>query len=302
MLQKAKVWIRAARLRTLPLSIAGIISGNALSLSNPHFSWSLFGLMMITAMLFQVVSNFANDYGDGVKGTDNAQRIGPERVFQAGLLSRASLKKGIQITAGLAFLMATILIFLAFGGTSWHYIFLFLGLSVASIWAAVKYTVGNNAYGYYGWGDVFVFLFFGGLSVLGASFLQQNSISIDAYLLVLVIGALSVAVLNLNNMRDIESDSAVGKRTVAVKLGVGKAKRYHIVLILGALSGLFLFLFKTQPHYFWLPLLICIPLGLHLKRVIQNTRPVDFDPELKIVALSTFALSVLLFIALYLSS
>ena len=148
MLQNVKIWIRAARLRTLPLSVAGIISGNALCLSNREFSWILFSLMMLSAMLFQVLSNFANDYGDGIKGTDNAQRIGPERVFQAGLLSRDSLKKGIQFTAGLAFLVAITLIFLALGGNSWQYIFLFVVLSVASIWAAVKYTIGNNAYGY----------------------------------------------------------------------------------------------------------------------------------------------------------
>lgn len=301
MLQNVKIWIRAARLRTLPLSVAGIISGNALCLSNREFSWILFSLMMLSAMLFQVLSNFANDYGDGIKGTDNAQRIGPERVFQAGLLSRDSLKKGIQFTAGLAFLVAITLIFLALGGNSWQYIFLFVVLSVASIWAAVKYTIGNNAYGYYGWGDIFVFLFFGGLSVLGSFFLQKNSLSIDAVLLVFVIGNLSVAVLNLNNMRDIESDKVAGKRTVAVILGVKNAKRYHIFLIMGALLGLFIFLYKTQPLNFGLPLLSCIPLVFHLKRVIYNTKPKDLDPELKIVALSTFAISFSLFITFYLN-
>ena len=301
MLQNVKIWIRAARLRTLPLSVAGIISGNALCLSNREFSWILFSLMMLSAMLFQVLSNFANDYGDGIKGTDNAQRIGPERVFQAGLLSRDSLKKGIQFTAGLAFLVAITLIFLALGGNSWQYIFLFVVLSVASIWAAVKYTIGNNAYGYYGWGDIFVFLFFGGLSVLGSFFLQKNSLSIDAVLLVFVIGNLSVAVLNLNNMRDIESDKVAGKRTVAVILGVKNAKRYHIFLIMGALLGFFIFLYKKQPLNFGLPLLSCIPLVFHLKRVINNTKPKDLDPELKIVALSTFAISFSLFITFYLN-
>ena len=149
MLNQTQVWIRATRLRTLPLSVSGIIVGNALCLSDLNFSWILFVLLLLTAISFQIISNLANDYGDGVKGTDNEQRVGPERVLQAGLLSRGALKKGIVVSAAVALVLALGAIFYAFGTTSWTYVLIFLGLSVLSVWAAITYTVGegNNSKG-----------------------------------------------------------------------------------------------------------------------------------------------------------
>ena len=160
MLNQTQVWIRAARLRTLPLSLSGIIVGNALCLSDLNFSWLLFLLLSLTAISFQIISNLANDYGDGVKGTDNDQRLGPQRVLQAGLLSRELLKKGIYVSSATALLLALGSIFYAFGTSSWMYVLIFLSLSVLSVWAAITYTVGEGAYGYRGWGDFFVLLFF----------------------------------------------------------------------------------------------------------------------------------------------
>ena len=114
-MQKISVWFAAARLRTLPLSVSGILVGNGVAWLEGSFSWSLFILALLTTIAFQVLSNFANDYGDGVKGTDNDQRLGPKRVLQQGLLTKAALKKGIQITAGVSLLFALSLIYLAFG-------------------------------------------------------------------------------------------------------------------------------------------------------------------------------------------
>ena len=300
MLTQTKVWIRAARVRTLPLSVSGIIVGNALCVSNKEISWMLFVLMLITAMSFQIISNFANDYGDGVKGTDNDQRIGPERVLQAGLLSRKTLKTGILISSSIALILATVLIIFAFGKDFWVYVLIFFGLSIVSIWSAISYTVGTGAYGYRGLGDLFVLLFFGGLSVLGSYFIQLKTLHATAFLLALVIGLLSVGVLNLNNMRDLENDGAVGKRTFAVLLGTNNAKFYHVLLIGTAILLLLKVFYFSALQYFWLPILIVFPLSFHLWVVIKNKLPKNLDPELKKVSLSTFLLSWLIFITLYL--
>lgn len=298
---KTKVWIRAARLRTLPLSISGIVVGNALCVQTAEFSWLLFTLMLLTAIAFQIVSNFANDYGDGVKGTDNKDRIGPQRVFQSGLLSRQALKKGIIWCAVVAMLLALVLIVTAFGSDSWIYFLIFLGLAILSVWAAISYTVGERAYGYRGLGDLFVFVFFGLVSVLGAYFLQLKVISLTATAMALVMGLLSVAVLNLNNMRDRESDAAVGKRTIAVILGAMGAKYYHYFLILSATGILIVFFIQQTLSYNWLILVGLIPLLIHLGTVINNKDPKTLDPELKKVALTTFGLAVLIFISFSLS-
>lgn len=287
------VWIRAVRLRTLPLSIAGIVVGNALCINDPRFSWTLFILMIITAMLFQIVSNLANDLGDGLKGTDNEQRIGPKRIFQSGLLTQSDLKKGIFFILILAIIFAMVIIFKAFGLEVWLYLFVFFGLTLFSIWAAIYYTIGNRAYGYKGWGDFFVFLFFGGLSVMGSYFVQVKELTGASVSMSCVVGALSVAVLNLNNMRDRVSDANAGKRTLVVLLGDQKAKVYHFLLVCGALLTLIFNQIQSFTSYFWLPLLVIIPLLFHLQRVFRFKEPSAYDPELKKVALTTFGLSLL---------
>jgi len=295
--EKAKVWIRAARLRTLPLSISGIVVGNALCIQDENFSWILFCLMLLTAITFQIVSNLANDYGDGVKGTDNADRVGPKRVLQAGLLSREVLKKGIIWVAVVSIILSITLIITAFGSESWLYFIVFFGLAVLSVWAAISYTVGDKAYGYRGLGDLFVFIFFGLVSVLGAYFLQLKTFSFAAVLMALVLGLLSVAVLNLNNMRDLESDANAGKRTLAVILGLMGSKYYHYALIFSAGSILFFFFIRQSLSFYWLALLGLFPLVKHLVTVVSNKDPKLLDPELKKVALTTFFLSILIFIS-----
>jgi 1,4-dihydroxy-2-naphthoate octaprenyltransferase len=296
-LDKLKVWIRAARIRTLPLSLSGIVVGNALSVQDSNFSWTLFCLMLLTATSFQIVSNLANDYGDGVKGTDNSNRVGPKRVLQQGLLTPQALKKGMVWGSIIALFLAITLIAFTFGKESWFYFLIFILLAILSIWAAISYTVGENAYGYRGFGDLFVFLFFGFVSVLGAYFLQRKQFSSAAISLAFVLGFLSVAVLNLNNMRDRENDEAVGKRTLAVILGTSGARYYHFFLILSSCILLIIFFIKQPLSFNYLPLLALIPLFFHLVKVVTHKVPKALDPELKKVALTTFLLSILIFIS-----
>ena len=299
-MKQLKVWLKAVRLRTLPLSVSGILIGNSLCFQHPEFSGILFVLMLFTAISFQIISNFANDYGDGVKGTDNDNRLGPKRVLQQGLLSREILKKGIIIISLISLLLAFVLIFLAFGSNSWYYILIFIGLSFASVWAAIFYTVGNKAYGYYGFGDLFVFLFFGGVSVLGAYFIQLKTFSYPAILLSLVVGFLSVGVLNLNNMRDIDNDAFVGKRTLVVIMGAAIAKKYHLLLLIVSVSILVYVFSSVSIRFFWIPYLAIIPLIVHFISVLKNSKPKFFDPELKKLSLSIFFLSLLVFLSFYL--
>uniref|UniRef100_UPI0035BE5AE0 1,4-dihydroxy-2-naphthoate octaprenyltransferase n=1 Tax=Gilvibacter sp. TaxID=2729997 RepID=UPI0035BE5AE0 len=193
---KPKAWISAARPRTLPLSIAGIIAAGALTLPNGHFDGLIFTLSIFTAIGFQVLSNFANDYGDGVKGTDNEDRVGPVRAMQSGALSATALKKGMYLTAIITLILAIALIYRAFGAEKLLYALAFLVLGIAAIIAAVKYTVGDSAYGYRGLGDLFVFVFFGLVSVVGGYFLYHQSIQLTVVLAAASIGLWSAAVLN----------------------------------------------------------------------------------------------------------
>ncbi len=296
-MSKTKAWLNAARLRTLPLSFSGIIVGSALAFRENAFELPIFILALLTTLGFQVLSNFANDYGDGVKGTDNDERVGPKRALQSGLLTEAELKKGIIITTILTLLVTIVLIYVSFGTENLGYIVLFLLLGITAIIAAIKYTVGVNAYGYRAMGDVFVFVFFGLLSVLGSYFLYVQQLSLMIVLPAITIGLLSTAVLNLNNMRDRISDKKVSKITIPVLLGEKNAKKYHAFLLLGAYAAAFLyFYFSGVKFWQFLPLLAFIPLLKHYSVVKINRNPAALDSELKKVALSTFLFAVLFFV------
>jgi len=289
---KLKIWLQAARLRTLPLSLSGIIVGNGLAYGNDRFSLVILVLSLATTIAFQVLSNFANDYGDGVKGTDNESRIGPARVLQQGLLTRAQLKKGIQICAVVSLVFAFALIYVAFGTSDLQYSLIFVLLGIASVVAAIKYTVGTNAYGYKALGDLFVFLFFGGVSVLGSYFLQVHEFQIELILPATSLGLLSVGVLNLNNMRDLHTDKEVNKITMAVLLGASLSKAYHAFLLIGAvLTTVFYVKMDIQPAYLFM--IAVLPMMIHLRRVLGYTDPQEFDPELKRLALCTFLFAIL---------
>lgn len=296
---KTKDWLQAARLRTLPLSVSGIIVGSAVAANQGYFNWLIFIGAIITTIGLQVLSNFANDYGDGVKGTDNEDRIGPERALQSGAISPKAMKKGIILTSIVTFLAALILIYTAFKDTNLGYSLLFIGLGVASIAAAIKYTVGKSAYGYHGMGDVFVFLFFGLLSVMGSYFLYTKQVFHALWLPACAIGFLSTAVLNLNNMRDRLSDQKVNKNTLVVYLGAEKAKKYHYFLLVTAMVCMVLFTVITNPKLsYWIYIVIFAKLIKHLRFVQENKEPVLLDPQLKTLALSTFFLSILFSVGL----
>lgn len=291
---KLKAWISAARLRTLPLSIAGIITGGAAAMETEMFSISIFSLAILTTLGFQILSNFANDYGDGVKGTDNHERVGPMRAMQSGILSAKDLKVGMVICSAITLVFACFLIYQSFGKENLFYTIFFFVLGIASLIAAITYTVGKTAYGYRSLGDVFVFVFFGLVGVLGSYFLFTKTL--DNYILLpaIIIGLLSTAVLNLNNMRDRLSDANVNKNTLAVLMGAKNIKIYHFLLIIISFSCAIIYFILTAEYWFhYVPLLAFIPLFIHLKIVAENTSPPLLDPELKKVALSTSLFSVL---------
>lgn len=292
-------WVNAARLRTLPLSVSGIVVGTTIAAHQGYFNIVIFSLAMGTTLGLQILSNLANDYGDGVKGTDNEERIGPARAIQSGLITRGEMKTGIIISAITTLVMAILLIYSAFGKEDFMYAIFFFLLGLGAIVAAVKYTVGQNAYGYRGMGDVFVFIFFGLVAVFGSYFLYSLKLNWPVLFPAAAIGFLSSGVLNLNNMRDAVSDARAGKNTLVVKLGAKNAKNYHYFLIFGAVLCLVIYSAWTARE--WsdiLYLLGFIPLFLHLRRVVANESPVLLDPELKILALTTFFISILFAVGL----
>jgi 1,4-dihydroxy-2-naphthoate octaprenyltransferase len=289
------VWVAAARLRTLPLSIAGIVVGNALAIRKDVFCPYVFGGSLLTAIVFQILSNFANDYGDGLKGADNKERIGPKRILQQNLLSEKSLFRGIIVTAVIGFILAAGTILIAFEVGELKSVMLFLALAVASIFAAYKYTAGKGAYGYYAMGDVFVFAFFGLLAVGGSYFLQTKQLNNIIWCFATAIGGLSTAVLNLNNMRDMQNDLAVGKKTIAALLGLKGAKVYHTILVLGSITALSAgVLYEYKGWVGYIPLLAIIPLLFQLVWTLKLKSHKDFDGLLKPLALTTFGTSILL--------
>ena len=291
-------WIQAARLRTLPLSVSGIIVGSAYAYHQGFSDWRILVLALLTTLGLQVLSNYANDYGDGVKGTD-ANRIGEKRMVAAGIITSAQMKKAVLITATITFILALLLIYTAFGKENFALSLIFILLGIGSIGAAIKYTVGKNAYGYSGFGDLFVFLFFGWVSVIGSNFLFTHIIDWKLFLPATAIGLLSVAVLNLNNMRDIENDRMSGKNTLVVKMGLAWAKNYQHFLILFPLILNFIFSLLIHKNIYFSFFVFAYFL-LHLGRVRDAKKYEDFDPELKKVALGTFVLSILFWLSLYL--
>ena len=211
-----KNYIKAARLRTLPLSISGIIIGsylgNELYYQNTILKSPIFWLAIFTTIGFQILSNFANDYGDGIRGTDD-DRKGEERMVSSGAITPKQMKSAMIITTITTLVIALFLIYISFGKENFGYSVLFFLLGIASIIAAIKYTVGNSAYGYSGFGDVFVFVFFGLLSVAGSYFLYTKQLNFQIFLPAISVGLLSTAVLNLNNMRDQIEDKKSNKNT-----------------------------------------------------------------------------------------
>ena len=290
-----KHWIQAARLRTLPLSVSGIIVGSFYAMSQSMFNWKIIIFALSTTLGLQILSNFANDYGDGIKGIDNEDRLGPKRAIQSGVITPEAMKRALVITSILTLISAIVLIYVAFKDHNLGFSLFYLGLGILAIASAIRYTVGNSAYGYRGYGDLFVFLFFGLVSTLGIYFMFAKEMDWFLVLPATAIGFLSVAVLNLNNMRDEASDRKSNKNTIVVKMGGANAKVYHYFLVISAMILVLEFsYFKEFNFDQYIFVLAYIPLITHLVTVYKNKNPKELDHELKKVALSTFVLSVLL--------
>ena len=298
-------WIQAARLRTLPLSISGIIIGSftarwrLLSEGN-KWDWQIFALAMLVTILYQILSNFANDYGDGVKGTDRLRTEKAEiRMVASGKISAQKMKSAVIITAGLSLLATITLLYKTFIPYYLSEFFIFLGLGVLCILAAIGYTIGKNSYGYMGLGDVMVFIFFGIVSVGGSYFLFTKTWSWDILLPASAVGMLSTAVLNLNNMRDMESDRLSGKKTFALKIGFRNAMIYQIVLMQLPLIFILIFLMMNNLHtkkgyYPFIVMIMFFPMTALRRKIMQTKDPKELDPFLKQTTIITLATAILL--------
>lgn len=294
-MKEIKPWLSAMRLRTLPLSVSGIIVGTCFASYNGRFNWWVLVLAILTTISLQILSNLANDYGDSVNGADNDDRVGPRRAVQSGKITPNEMLDAIKFNIVVVIILTLSLILAAFGPTNFLFLLLFVFLGGISVYAALNYTMGDSPYGYRALGDIFVFVFFGLVSTMGSYLLYMQTIDHVVILPAIALGLLSVGVLNLNNMRDLNADANVGKITLAVKLGIHRAKQYHFLLIIGAMviTVIFSILYYVAPYNF-LYLLAFIPLIFHIKKIKAAEQPNDFDSQLKVLALSTFLFSLLL--------
>ncbi len=287
-------WISAARLRTLPLSLSGIFMGSIFAFNTNNFQWDVFIMALLVAALLQVLSNFANDYGDGVRGTDKNKK-GEARMVASGIISPKQMKNAVYLLLFITCFCGIVLLLLAFGKNNILPLLFGLFMGGCSILAAIYYTIGKNPYGYKGWGDFFVFLFFGWVAVIGANFLQTKEIFIALFLPASAIGFFSAAVLNLNNLRDYETDLIAKKRTLVTLLSISKAKIYHTFLLLFpfVLMGIFLFISNKTNLYNFTFLILLIPSIIHLKKVWTISDTTLLDSELKKIGILTFLFSLL---------
>lgn len=287
-----KSWIHASRLRTLPLAASGIILGSLIALYEDSFCVGIFILALLTTLLLQVLSNWANDYGDFSHGVDNDDRVGPQRTLQSGAIAPKKMKSAIKILAIITLIIGLLLLYISLGDIVNIKFIVFLIIGITAIGAALKYTIGKSNYGYKGFGDIMVFLFFGIAAVWGIYFLHTKELNLQVLLPATAVGLLSAGVLNVNNMRDIENDAKLGKKTLAVRFK-SKSKIYHILLIVSAV--LLLNIYLTIQGMKWQAATLLIPsisLMFHLINVYLNSEPANLDPELKRLSLATLLISV----------
>jgi len=285
-------WLTAFRLRTLPLSLSTIFMGSFLAYFYGYFRLDVLVWASLTTLFLQILSNLANDYGDYVSGADGEHRKGPDRMMQSGRIIAVSMKKAITIFAVLSFLSGITLLYVTFHG--WLFV-LFVLLGIGAIAAAMKYTMGKNPYGYRGLGDLFVFIFFGLVGVAGTYFLHALELNAYVWLPAVSVGLLSTGVLNVNNIRDKESDKLSGKNTLVVMMGGKRARIYHVILVSVAVLLLVIFVVFQYRAPWQFIFLLTLPLFIkHVSVVVKNYDHAKLDPELKRLALLTF-FTVLLF-------
>ena len=277
-----KTWMKAARPRTLLLSFSGVLLGGFLAIktgpSTGSGAWPCLLFCIFTAILLQVLSNLANDYGDFKKGTDGVKRVGPQREMQSGSITEKEMRKGIAVVSALC-LVSGALIFV-FAQLSWQELAVFAAFGLGAVLAALLYTLGKHPYGYQGLGDLFCFLFFGWAAVAGTYYLATKNLDFSILLPATAMGFLSNAVLNINNMRDYENDKTSGKNSLVVKLGLKKAFVYHCILIVGAFVCLTIFLVLKQVPYYTYAFWLLFPVFLKDLAAIRKTKPEQLDPFL----------------------
>jgi 1,4-dihydroxy-2-naphthoate polyprenyltransferase len=253
----------------------------------------------LTTIFLQVNSNLANDYGDFSHGTDNEERVGPQRAMQSGAITEPEMRKAIILASSLSLISGVFLLMIS--PLEWITRVVLFVFGVAAIYASIKYTAGKNPYGYRGLGDVSVMAFFGILGVVGSYLCQTGTLDVSVLLAAISIGAFSTAVLNINNTRDIENDQKSGKITLAVKLGPQKARLYHLALIaIGCGSFLIYALMHFEWGWAWLFLLSFPLFLLNGFKVFTTSESADLDPYLKQLAISTFLFAITLGVGLWL--
>jgi 1,4-dihydroxy-2-naphthoate octaprenyltransferase len=286
-----KNWLQAFRLKTLPLAFAAITMGAFVANVENSLRWEVYGLALLTATLLQILSNLANDYGDFKKGTDNENRVGPTRALQSGAITEKAMLNAVILLSILSLIAGIFLLYIGLQDFSDWRTLTMLGIGLAAIAAAIKYTVGKSAYGYSGLGDVFVFIFFGLVSVLGSYFLMTGNLTYQPVLPAISVGLLAVGVLNINNIRDIKNDKASNKITLAVKLGRNKAKTYQMVITLVAFLTLSSYISgNIEPIWFYLlATVLWAPVLLSYYRIVKNNEGEEqkLNNELKAYSLGT---------------
>ena len=245
----AQQWFSAARPRTLPAAVAPVLVGTGAGIALGGFSWMRGGLALLVSLALQIGVNYSNDYSDGIRGTD-AERVGPTRLVGAGLAAPRSVKLAAFACFGVAGVCGLILAAL----TSWWLV----PVGVAAVAAAWFYTGGPRPYGYAGYGEIFVFVFFGLVAVLGTTYVQAGRISVTATVAAIGIGLLACALLMANNLRDVHTDSASGKRTLAVLLGEPLSRKVFALMVGGAFVGV---LVMSVRHPWCLLALLTLPLA-----------------------------------------
>lgn len=299
-LSRTQAWLESLRPKTLPLAFAAIITGTTLAWWQGFFDPLVAILALTTAGLLQILSNLANDYGDAVKGSDKPDRIGPLRGMQRGAISLAQMKRALILTIALS-CISGLLLLLAATQTLADFMG-FVALGVLSIIAAITYTIGKRPYGYMGLGDVSVLVFFGWLSVIGSWYLQTHMLMPAVILPATACGLLATAVLNINNLRDIESDRQNGKITLVVRLGAVNARRYHACLLAGALLCLALFnLLSLQNVWGWLFLLAAPLLFKQARYVLRERDPRAMPPMLERTVKGALLTNLLFVVGIFLS-
>lgn len=298
-------WIKAARLRTLPLSISGIIVGSFIARwqlisEGKNWDWTIFALAFLVTLLYQILSNFANDYGDGIKGTDALRANEAEsRAVASGRITEKQMRNAVILFSFLSLVATVILLYKAFFPDFIKEFWIFIGLGIACILAAIGYTVGKKPYGYLGLGDLMVFIFFGLVSVCGSYFLFTKSFDWAVLLPASAVGLMSAGVLNLNNMRDMESDKLSGKKTLALRLGFRNAMIYEMVLLQLPLILILIFLglkgfFQSGNYYPFMVMILIFPMMALRRKILSVKEPKQLDPFLKQVGILTLMMAVLL--------